>query len=176
MSLINPVNPRRDTGDEVTARARPKPARKGAPLRDRLAVGGRQPSPIPEPAIAVLATMQGLQAELLAQLAKLNDEPPVFTSGTFNVEASGTWRRNFQVQYKSVHVVNLAANPMVCMSGPPNDPTNPQTSGPGVIYIPGQRFVTAPLIGNQVSIVGPANAQFRIVVMGCFVPPNTGYT
>jgi hypothetical protein len=173
MSLINPVDPHIETGDKVTRRARPTIPRKGAPLRERLALGGKSPVPVPEAAIATLALVQGLQAAMLEQLERLGDTP-VLWSGTDQVRPEGITGHHFQVQYKAVHVANLGTHGMTVLAGTANDMANPQQTGPGVFPLGAGKWLTVPVVGNSLVVVGTAGDLARISVYGVALPAAAG--
>jgi hypothetical protein len=173
MSLINPVSKHLETGDKVTAPARPRRVSPRAPLRDRLVMPGKQPTAIPESIVGALAVLQGMQGQLLDQLERAGDTP-VLWSGTDMVQASGLTGHHFQVQYKAVHVANLGTHPMTVLSGPPNDTVNPQQSGAGVFPLLGGHWLTMPAVANSLTIIGTAGDMVRIACYGIALPAAAG--
>lgn len=172
MSLINPVSKHLESGDKVTARARPQRISPRTAIRERLVAPGRRQE-VPEQVISALAVLQGMNQKLLEGLERLADSPALW-SGTRQITSSGDSWLDFDAEYRSFHVANLSTHAMTVLVGPANDLTNPQQIGPGTFPVASGHFITMPGIGNRLSVIGTAGDLFRIAVYGITMPPATG--
>ena len=155
---------------EQTGPATPKRVRPGAPLAQRLTRPGRMPTPIPEPVLATLALIQGLQSEAIGLLDKLNRSPVLF-SGIVQLDATGAYTRTWDVAFACVSVANLSTSAVVTIApGGSGDPASPPKIGPGVHQIPAGASGLFAVASTQISVYGPAGGYVDLGVATRWLP------
>lgn len=171
--MTMPRNPHVITGDKVTARTTPRPARKHAKLTERLAYGGRQPYEMPEQMVGALAVLQGMMGDASAELRKLNDSPVLF-AGMVALDATGIWSHNFDVQMVSATIANLSSGLVIVAPGGAGDATRPPTVGAGVHQIGIGVAATVNIMGNSITVYGPPGAAVDVTCVSRYLPAAYG--